>query len=226
LFSVEGKVSKYNTAFNNITLFDNKELLDEFKLYTKQDSIALYHALLKAQDYYFSKYCIDITSIVSASSLSLKIFRQHFQDTNIPILNSVQDSFIRKGYFGGATDVYCKYLENAHYYDVNSLYPQAMLNPMPLNIIKYHDNLSNTNLDDFFGFCLVKVTTPKDIEYPLLPYKHEGKTIFPTGSWNGLYFSEELKEVVKHGYQVKLIKGYEFSKPYLYSMYDGKKTFS
>ena len=46
----------------------------------------------------------------------------------------------------------------------------------------------------------------------LLPYKHQGKTIFPKGTWLGVYFSEELKEVVKHGYLVKLIKGYQFIK--------------
>src|ERR1700723_4794182 len=147
-----------------------------------RDSIALYNAMIKAQDYYSNKYLIDITSILSASSLSLKIFRQHFLNKNIPVLNSVQDFFIRKGYFGGATDIYRKYVENAHYYDVNSLYPHAMKNLIPFKVIKFHKDLSNIKLENFFGFCLAKVTAPKDIEYPLLPYKHEGKTIFPIGS--------------------------------------------
>jgi len=32
----------------------------------------------------------------------------------------------------------------------------------------------------------------------------------------GVYFSEELKAVSKLGYQIALIKGYEFSKEYLF----------
>jgi len=87
-------------------------------------------------------------------------------------------------------------------YDVNSLYPHAMKNPMPYKIIKHHKDMSNIiKLEDFFGFCLAEVTTPKNIDMCLLPYKHQGKTIFPKGTWLGVYFSEELKEVVKQGYQ-------------------------
>ena len=38
------------------------------------------------------------------------------------------DRFIRGSYYGGAVDYYKAYGENLHYYDVNSLYPYAMLN--------------------------------------------------------------------------------------------------
>jgi DNA polymerase type B, organellar and viral len=219
MFKVDGKVSKYKLEYNSIDMFNNPILLEEFKTYAIQDSIALYNALLEAQNYYSNKYSIDITSILSASSLSLKILRQQFLKNDIPILTQTEDNYIRKGYYGGATDIYRCYVENAHYYDVNSLYPYAMKNLMPFKIIKFHNNLSNIKLNDFFGYCLVKVTTPKDIEYPLLPFKHDGKTIYPLGSWKAVYFSELLKEVVKHGYKVELISGYEFSKFDLFSEY-------
>ena len=52
------------------------------------------------------KYRVDICSIVSTSSLALKIFRKKSQDVDIPVLNNNIDSFIRKAYFGGATDYY------------------------------------------------------------------------------------------------------------------------
>ena len=45
------------------------------------------------------------------------------------------------------------------------------------------------------------------------------KTIYPVGKWTGTYFSEELKAVQKHGYKIKLIKGYEFSKIDLFTEY-------
>nr|YP_004376378.1 hyp16 [Moniliophthora roreri]ADO51599.1 hyp16 [Moniliophthora roreri] len=63
---------------------------------------------------------------------------------------------------------------------------------------------------------------------PLLPYKYQGKTIFPKGKWIGVYFSEELKVVQNYGYKISLIKGYEFSKidlfkEYVLHFYDKKK---
>lgn len=134
------------------------------------------------------------------------------------------DLFIRQGYYGGGTDVYKAYGEGLHYYDVNSLYPFAMLNAMPHDLINPNlINLSNRSLDSFFGFAEVYIHCPDSVKRPVLPYHHNGKTIYPVGSWKGIYFSEELKAVVKLGYQVTLIRGYEFTKIDLFTKY--VKTF-
>ena len=63
------------------------------------------------------------------------------------------------------------------------------------------------------------VICPDSIIRPVLPVKFNGKTIYPNGKWIGTYFSEELKEVIKLGYIVKPIIGYEFSKIDLFSNY-------
>lgn len=44
----------------------------------------------------------------------------------IHIPNKNEDSFLRKAYYGGHTDVYRPYGEHLYYYDVNSLYPFVM----------------------------------------------------------------------------------------------------
>ena len=137
----------------------------------------------------------------------------------IPILNKEQDSFIRNSYFGGASDYYRALGRKLYYYDVNSLYPFAMLKPMPHNLRNHHKDLSNHKLENLFGFFKVEVTTPKNLIYPLLPYKNEGLTIHPTGKFTGVYFSEELKAVEAQGFKIKLISGYEFSKVYLFKDY-------
>jgi len=76
-------------------------------------------------------------------------------------------------------------------------------------------------LDNFFGFldCIVISPPFNSIKIPILPTKYNGETIFPTGSWRGTYFSEELKEALKHGYKFKLITGYKYSKIDLFSDY-------
>jgi DNA polymerase type B, organellar and viral len=94
-----------------------------------------------------------------------------------------------------------------------------MKNPMPLNLIKVHKNMNNVKLEDFFGFIEVEVLCPIDMLRPVLPFKYEGKTIYPTGNWIGVYFSEELKAVQMLGYKFRLIKGYEFSKANIFDNY-------
>lgn len=183
--------------------FGGREILTSFKEYSIQDSVALLNALNKAQIIYFEQYQVDITTILSTATLSLKIFRQHFQDKDISILNKSVDIDIRKSYFGGSTDYYRMYGENLYYYDVNSLYSKAMCNPMPNKLIKEMDLnyiiLNDIKLNNIFGFIKARITCPKDIKYPLLPFKKDGFTIHPTGTWIGTYFSEELKEIIKHG---------------------------
>lgn len=217
-FNVEGKFSVYNQEFNDISVFTKPSLLEEFLSYSKQDSISLFKALIKAQDLYIDLYQVDITSIFSTSTLSLKIFRSKFQSVDIPILDRKTDDYIRKAYYGGATDYYKGYGEKLHYYDVNSLYPYAMLKPMPVNFIKYHKDASTIN-SDLYGYIEVEVTTPENILIPIVPLKYGGKTIFPIGSWRGTYLSDEIKAYKEYGYKFKNITAMEFTKEYIFNDY-------
>ena len=72
--------------FNNIELFSDNSLVSEFKQYALQDSICLLNALNKAQKIYAENNNVDITSILSTSTLSFKIWRKKYLNINIPIL--------------------------------------------------------------------------------------------------------------------------------------------
>ncbi len=214
------KLHSYKPEYNNISLFNNPLLLDEFKQYSAQDSISLLEALKIAQDLYRSLHEVDITSIWSASTLAMKIFRLKYLKQSIPTLNKYLDYFIRESYFGGITDVYKLYGENIYYYDVNSLYPHAMLNAMPSRMIKYYETMKGIDFSEFFGFCTAIIKAPKNIKMPLLPFKLDtGNVIYPTGKWTGTYFSEELKTVMKYGYKVIPLQGYSFEKEYYFNDY-------
>jgi hypothetical protein len=162
-------------------LFKKPKLLKEFIKYSIQDSVSLYKALETAQNIYLIDYNGDITSIYSTATLSLKIYRSKFQYINIPTLKNSIDHFIRKGYFGGGTDYYKQYITNAKSYDINSLYPYAMSKPMPYEIINYHNNMNHIKLENFFGFCLAEIYCPNSMLRPILPYRYQGKTIYPIG---------------------------------------------
>lgn len=105
MFGVEGKLVPYNPKFNNISLFNSPRLWGLFKQYALQDSIALYKALWTAQLWYFDKFGVDIESIYSTATLSLKIFRTKFLEDNIFILPQHIDLFIRQGYYGGGDKI-------------------------------------------------------------------------------------------------------------------------
>lgn len=94
-----------------------------------------------------------------------------------------------------------------------------MKQAMPYEIIRDCDDMTNINLDNFFGFCLAEITCPENVSIPILPHKYKNETIFPTGNWSGVYFSEELKAIQGLGYEIKLIKGIEFSKAYIFNDY-------
>jgi len=125
MFGEIGKNMEYNPKFRDLNMFNNPRLLNSFKKYALQDARALFDALFSAQLIYWDKFHVDLQSVYSTATLSLKIYRTKFQDKKIFILPPNLDSFSRNGYFGGGTDVYIAYGQNIYYYDVNSLYPFA-----------------------------------------------------------------------------------------------------
>lgn len=219
---VQGKISKYNNLWNEPSILwdKNSKLYQEFIKYSLQDSLALFDALTVAQEHYLANYDVDICTIWSTSTLSLKIFRSKFLKDTIYSLNASTDMFVREGYYGGATDHYKKYGKGLYYYDVNSLYPFAMKKAMPTKHLGDHPDMRNYKLDDFFGFALAKIECTDKVRLPVLPYKSkEGKVIYPRGVWYGVYFSEILKAAVKLGYRVTLVEGKSFSKEYIFNDY-------
>jgi len=82
------------------------------------------------------------------------------------------------------------------------------MKPMPFKIIKYHNNLNidltvNTEL---FGFFEAQCYVPNNVR-PMLSYKHQGKIIYPHGTWKGVYFTEEMKALLEYGYKFKILRG-------------------
>ena len=55
-------------------MFNNKKLLSGFRKYSIQDSVALYKSMRSAIHAYHLEYSIDLSDVLSTSSLSLKIF--------------------------------------------------------------------------------------------------------------------------------------------------------
>ena len=134
----------------------------------------------------------------------------------IPIFTKEQDSFIRKSYFGGGVHVFKSFAKKVYHYDINSLYPFVMLKAMPFELIKIFIPDTKFRLNDnFFGFCKVEITISSNCKLILLPQRINDKVVYQSGTFVGIYFSEELKLYSRNSYyKIKFLELYEFNKFY------------
>jgi len=77
---------------------------------------------------------------------------------------------IRKSYFGGNVDVYINEVKNAYIYDMNSQYPNAIYNEMPIGNPIF---TTEKNIDNIFWFVYEKITAPSEeiLRVPFIQYK-------------------------------------------------------
>lgn len=166
--------------------------------YLEQDVNILFEILRKFQMTLRYRYGVQLSNHLTMSSLAFFIFRKNFMGLQ-DIYRSVSDNinnFLRASFTGGITDVFKPYGEDLEYYDVNSLYPSAMEEFMPIGEPVW-DLEAAQNVFEFFGFFDVSVYVP--LQYaPPLSIKKDGELIRPTGYLRSVWFSEELKNAISN----------------------------
>lgn len=73
---------------------------------------------------YFNKYSLNITNFYTLPGLSIAVFfsNYHNKDHNIKMVKGIVEKDIRSAYKGGIVNNYnTNLIENAYYYDMNSL---------------------------------------------------------------------------------------------------------
>ena len=208
---------KGSFAHENVTVKNVGEMKDSVLKYMEQDIRLLGGVMQNAQRLYWTPYKVDIVSVLTCSAMALKIFRKVFYDDQkfpIHIPNRNEDTFIRRGYYGGHTDAYKQFGRNLFHYDVNSLYPFIMKEyTMPGGKPVWDGNLVYKEIDSLFGFIEAFVSCPFSVKKPFLPVRgKDGTLLFPTGDFVGVYYSEELKYAKSLGYTVIPLSGYLFEK--------------
>ena len=224
IYGVQQKLCEYKPIWNTLSLFleTNKDSYLEWKAYAEQDSNSLYEAIVKAQEVYKERFEVDVTDSVSASQLAFKLFKKSYSPVMLPTILRKDDEFLRRAYFGGSVDYYkasfVRCVKKLFHYDVVSLYPFAMLKPMPITIIERIDKLDK--LDNLFGFveCEVKCE-PNRVKVPVLPYRINNKNVYGYGTWTGVYFSEEIRACLKLGYSFKFKKAIRFGQYEIFNKY-------
>nr|CAA36327.1 DNA polymerase [Neurospora intermedia] len=226
-FTIE-QYQEYANKFKN----NNWDLKKELIKYCEIDTIALYQVLVSFQRKIYEKFMIDCTKYPTIPSLAFAIFRKKYLvEDMIPNIKSKLHNIIKLSYFGGICELYKPFGVNIKSYDVNSLYPFAMKYfKMPSgipkyvkgtlqNIVRFTDSICEVP----FGFYNVKVKTPLNLDKPFLPTRLNTpagtRTAFPLGQWEGWYFSEEILNAMKHGYEFEFIEGYLFEESSMFDEY-------
>ena len=113
------------------------------------------------------------------------------------------NDFERSGYYGGRTEIFHRGdVLNTVSFDVNSMYPSRAVKellPDPQTVIKGYGNNSmfkkHFRTHDMMIECTIRV--PKQKICPL-PYRKDGKLIFPYGVLHGVWCSPELIYAIDH----------------------------
>lgn len=119
-------------------------------------------------------------------------------------LDEKKDERFREGYYGGRTEVFRRgyYEDKLYYYDVNSLYPSVMVDnqfPNPDKLRYTRDLMAVVYKEEGCARCTVEAP---DMNYPVLPVKHNDKLIFPVGTFTGTWCFPELRLAIEKGYKI------------------------
>lgn len=230
---------------NDFKRRDDPKLLE----YLRADCIGLYQVL----DKYFNWPLIRESGVsFTVASQALKIFRTTLKE-RLHGCNPYVDSFVRKAYFGGRTEIFRPYFltKNPVYHDmmknsetwtkeqwkiydeemekntdrldcwdINSLYPSVMRDfEFPGKFKKWSFKYDPKSL----GFWECQVTVPENLYVPPLGTlihidkktkkvtrvydSSQGKFIFPTGNFEGVWTTHEIEYARKLGCKIKTGKG-------------------
>lgn len=173
--------------------------------------------LTKFNNNIYNKYQLNITSFKTLPGLALAVYNSSYLPekfkSEIKMIKGELEREIRSSYFGGNVDVFYNQISEGYYYDLNSQYPKAMLNDMPVG----DPVLSlETNLDKIFGFVFGEIYCPdeKTLRVPFIQYKDPitRNVSCPRGKFKRLIFSEEAKYALKYGYQINIEYCYQFKR--------------
>lgn len=190
--------------------------------YLKQDCVSLYEVLERFHE------LVEVTLGgevgITAASTAMKTFRRSYQIAPIQ-RHSEHEAFFRRCYYGGRVEIFRKSGVGLHYYDINSAYPYAMRQNMPVGELLEvrHNKPHQALIDTHIGFCWARVEVPP-MNVPVLPVKHDGKLVFPVGRLQGYWSMVELLRAeelgcVVHWDRTLLIEGEPALRSYVDHLY-------
>lgn len=133
---------------------------------------------------------------ITQASLSMTYYRRYYQPYDICHNEHTRNFW--PSYYGGRTEVFFQGKTNAVVYDIKSSYPNAMVNAKFPNTKHLRKLLNVTpqtaiNYIQSYEGCAQVTVKHKHTYFGYLPYRQEGKLLFPVGTFKGCWNFNELR---------------------------------
>ena len=144
---------------------------------------------------------INNNKILTAAKLSI----ENYFLNNCIIKKKISlkyDRIIRKGYFGGRTEVFGNQYEDEIllHFDWSGMYAQCMKEKVLGGLIFESDIINKIENPGFYW-----IRFKQNLEFPILPIKRE-RLLFANGEFEGWYWFEEILLAIKYGVEIIKIK--------------------
>lgn len=174
---------------------ENDEDHPEWPAYNEVDNVQLYNVMSKYHYYVEERLKAEVK--ISTAGTAMSYYRRNHLSKKIPRESETHD-FVRQAYFGGRVEVFRREGTGLRYYDINSSYPTAMLNPLPSGPCTPWEGPIPDKLSlGRTGFIEADVDLPP-CNYPPLPVRHDSKLMFPVGRLSGVWSWIELQRVKQY----------------------------
>ena len=199
-----------------------KDIIYDFKKELHEYCLSDVDILKKAMEIYI-KDGIELNGLnpidcSTIASYAMKVYRTNYLvDNKICVLKKDEYDFIKRGFFGGRTEVFQLHAKISdeelkdgkyiNYIDIQSLYPTVQFyDELPCGLPKWVNDPIIADMKDYlenhFGYFEVDVKCP-DIHIPLLPEKKDMKLMFDLiDKVKTVYSSVELLRAIEIGYEI------------------------
>jgi DNA polymerase type B, organellar and viral len=169
----------------------------ELRDYNERDCRILYEAIEKLQR--------QVNNLggelrCTLASTALDIFRRQFLRRRIATSKEL-NAQARNAYIASRVEVFEKECPEGEYYDINSSFPSSMTHPQPADVKNRLKRLPND--DPYLADLTVSIP---HIYLPPLPYRScDGRLLFPTGSWRGLFDKADVELLLQTGGKIETL---------------------
>lgn len=172
---------------------NNKDHLD----YAKRDAEILVKCLIKFDEVIYSLFGTHIGLTIAGTAV--RAWRTDINESYFK--PEIIDAFVRTAYFGGAVlGRFGIKFKNLITYDINSSYPFVM---REYGVPYGSYAKSHYVVPGILGIYTVKVRTPEELIFPILPKRtKEGGIIWPSGTFITTVTNLEIEFAISKGYEV------------------------
>ena len=181
--------------------WEMQPILGSFSEYLKRDCIALSEVLDSFTEKLLTNFGITPSSTLALTAI--KAFNKRFYPVRKIASNVEFETFIRAATYGGRNEVYKRYGENINFYDVKRMFMSCYDTPVPVGRMRWR----SPNIDK--GTLAEAIVKVPDASIGPLPYRFNGRLIFPIGEFRGWWDMVELRYAAQLGVDIKLIRQLE-----------------